>query len=118
MTRDGQPRSGSAIGANGRYFADDSIFIDGSFHSLCEAAMEKGLGHPVLLDDARTARIEGWDLCAREAQQQQSAENEHERGRGTGPGGAGGKKEATHPITINHMTRRRKRRPGDGHAMA
>ena len=111
ITRDGHVRSDSAIGAKGRYFADGSIFIDVPSAASGKAAMDKGLRHPVLLDDARTARIEGEVLCAREAQQQQSAKNERKRGRRTGPGSAGGKKKAAHRVTITHMTRRRKGYP-------
>ncbi len=51
MTRDGQVRSWSAIGANGGYFADGSIFIGGSFcgHGRYGPrwTMDKGLRHPV-----------------------------------------------------------------------
>jgi hypothetical protein len=43
-------------------------------------------------------RIEGWVLCAREAQQkQQTAANQRKHGRGTGPGAVNGEWVAAHP---------------------
>ena len=92
IVREGQRRSGSAIGVNGRYLVAGSVFMVGSRIVL----------RRMTRDDAspgdsrrtrRTARIEGVGLCAREAQQQQQAARE---GRQRGERAAAGGREAAH----------------------
>ena len=104
MTRDGHVRSGkrdrgkrSVLGGR----IDLHRYVP---RAATDGRDGHGLRPPVLPEDAAAhARIEGWGLCARGAQQQQAAEDERERGLKTGPGAGNGANGAAHGYDTNRI---------------